>query len=120
MIILVDCEWGDYGDWSECSESCGTGTEFRDRAVKISAQNGGEACTGEAREQKECNTHPCAGRLMFYSFVSFIHMHCRFVDNIILQKQKVKKIITPYIVAKRGLLNKFGIEGQILSRQKIS
>merc|ERR1719510_2859464 len=30
----VDCEWGDYGDWSECSESCGTGTEFRDRVVK--------------------------------------------------------------------------------------
>ena len=62
LITLVDCEWGDYGDWSECSESCGNGTEFRDRVVKISAQHGGQNCTGEAREQKQCNTHPCAGK----------------------------------------------------------
>lgn len=55
-----DCEWDLYGDWSECDKPCGGGTEFRERVVKSEAKYGGENCTGEEREEKQCNVHNCA------------------------------------------------------------
>ena len=56
-----NCEWNTFGDWSECSATCGGGVQSRERTVKQEAENGGHNCTGEAREETPCNTHNCAG-----------------------------------------------------------
>ena len=46
---------------SECSATCGGGTQHRERTKKQEAEHGGANCTGLAREESACNTHNCAG-----------------------------------------------------------
>jgi len=55
-----NCEWNTFGDWSECSASCGGGNQHRERTKKQEAEFGGQNCTGGAREVTPCNTHNCA------------------------------------------------------------
>ena len=56
----VDGGWGDFGDWSECSMSCGGGTKSRSRTCTSPAPaNGGAECEGDAEETESCNTEPC-------------------------------------------------------------
>ena len=61
LLIIVNCEWNAFGEWSECSKQCGTGTQTRTRTEKTPAQNGGATCDGEATETQDCNTHECPG-----------------------------------------------------------
>ena len=61
LYISENCEWNEYGDWSECSATCGGGTHYRERTKKQEAEHGGQNCTGDAREEAACNTHNCAG-----------------------------------------------------------
>jgi len=57
----VDGEWGEFGDWSECSAECGGGSQTRSRACDSPAPaNGGAACVGEETETMDCNTDLCA------------------------------------------------------------
>ncbi|KAL5248186.1 hypothetical protein ACHWQZ_G017384 [Mnemiopsis leidyi] len=59
-VLPVDGEWSDYGVWSECTVSCGTGTKSRTRTCTNPAPaNGGADCVGEAAETEECNTNAC-------------------------------------------------------------
>ncbi len=60
-LFLVDCEWTDFSDWSQCSAECGTGTQTRTRTEKTAAEHGGAACNGDAIETQDCNTHECPG-----------------------------------------------------------
>ena len=55
----MDCQWGDFGEWSQCSATCAGGTQSRSRDVKMSESNGGQSCSGQKTEQKDCNTQPC-------------------------------------------------------------
>ena len=60
-IILVDCEWDDFGEWTSCSKTCGGGQQSRSRAIKVEAENGGKECTGSVTDTKLCNTQECIG-----------------------------------------------------------
>ena len=56
----VNGGWGDYGDWSKCSKSCGGGTKTKSRTCSAPAPtNGGAECEGDAKETEDCNTEPC-------------------------------------------------------------
>ena len=55
----VNCRWGEFDEWSECSERCGGGNKTRSRSQLIPASNGGKECEGKAIEQNICNTSPC-------------------------------------------------------------
>ncbi|PIK58828.1 hypothetical protein BSL78_04287 [Apostichopus japonicus] len=57
----IDGAWSDYGDWSDCSQTCDTGVQIRERRCdNPPPQHGGQNCTGVSREQKECrNRRPC-------------------------------------------------------------
>ena len=60
MSISVDCSWNSWQSWSSCTKSCGGGTKKKTR-TKNDAVCGGAACTGNAVEFLNCNTHCCAG-----------------------------------------------------------
>uniref|UniRef100_A0A8C9U7R4 Complement component C7 n=1 Tax=Scleropages formosus TaxID=113540 RepID=A0A8C9U7R4_SCLFO len=50
----VNCQWGSYGDWSEC-DGC-TGMQTRTRPVQVYAQFGGIPCSGEPTQKQSCTT----------------------------------------------------------------
>ncbi|CAH1263269.1 CSMD3 [Branchiostoma lanceolatum] len=52
----VDCAWGGFRDWSQCTATCGTqGTQERTRSISRGASCGGSACTGDSVERRACN-----------------------------------------------------------------
>ena len=57
----IDCEWGSYGDWTECSEDCGGGNKTRSRSKTALESNGGKECEGNATEIVTCNEDSCPG-----------------------------------------------------------
>ena len=60
--IAVDGGWSDYGEWSECSASCGGGTQVKIRTcTKPAPAHGGADCVGKSQKTQECNTHACPG-----------------------------------------------------------
>ena len=58
----MDCKWSDFSAWGECSQSCGSGTQVRERSILMLPRNGGRACRGDARQRRPCNTFKCPRR----------------------------------------------------------
>ena len=54
-------EWEDWGEWSQCSATCGPGIEFRARSCNKPFAGGNETCPGNATEAKVCNLVNCPG-----------------------------------------------------------
>lgn len=59
-VCTVDCVWGPWRSWSQCSALCGGGTRTSSRG-KSEARNGGKPCVGSATHTEECNAQPCPG-----------------------------------------------------------
>eukprot|EP01128_Nolandella_sp_AFSM9_P004201 TRINITY_DN1848_c0_g1_i1.p1 TRINITY_DN1848_c0_g1~~TRINITY_DN1848_c0_g1_i1.p1 ORF type:complete len:516 (+),score=77.39 TRINITY_DN1848_c0_g1_i1:195-1742(+) len=59
-LCPVDCLWGPWSGYSQCSASCGGGSQTRTRSIQTPNANGGAACTGSSSENRDCNTTPCA------------------------------------------------------------
>jgi len=55
----VDCLWGSYGEWSNCSKTCGGGERTRTRNETTPASNGGQECDGDSTETENCNQEEC-------------------------------------------------------------
>lgn len=63
--FVVDGGWADFGNWSMCSVTCGTGTSTRQRACdNPPAAHGGLPCPGSKTEQKICHLDTCPGRII--------------------------------------------------------
>jgi len=56
----VDCTWGEWQGWSECSKDCGGGEQKNHRKVKQHAEFHGKACQGNGTETKACNLQACS------------------------------------------------------------
>ena len=54
-------EWEDWGEWSQCSATCGPGIKFRARSCNKPVAGGNETCLGNATEAKVCNLDNCPG-----------------------------------------------------------
>lgn len=54
----VDCVVGEWGNWTACDTSCGTGEQAKIRPVAKAAQYGGALC-GALLGTKKCNSQPC-------------------------------------------------------------
>ena len=61
LNVLVNCEWSDFGEWSECSKSCGGGEKTSSRSVVKPALYGGKECEGKEIQIESCNDQPCPG-----------------------------------------------------------
>ncbi|XP_071138997.1 A disintegrin and metalloproteinase with thrombospondin motifs adt-1-like isoform X3 [Mytilus edulis] len=52
--------WSEWGVWSLCSTSCGSGNRTRNRLCENPPpSNGGEYCNGKTLDSDTCNTHEC-------------------------------------------------------------
>ena len=58
---IVDCEWSQYTEWSDCSKSCGGGTRISNRTIIKNAVAGGHECIGESLKIEPCNDQLCPG-----------------------------------------------------------
>ena len=59
LYCLVDCVWDDFGDWSSCSKSCGSGQKSRTRSILTPSLYGGHNCEGKSIETATCNNNAC-------------------------------------------------------------
>ncbi|VDI00055.1 Hypothetical predicted protein, partial [Mytilus galloprovincialis] len=60
MIHILDGQWAEWNEWSECTISCGKGYKLRNRScTDPSPQFGGELCNGNETETDICNTNDC-------------------------------------------------------------
>ena len=55
---IQDCQVSSFGDWSACSQTCGSGTWTRTRSVTIQAGEGGAACPNLS-QTISCNIAAC-------------------------------------------------------------
>ncbi len=54
----IDCQVSEWSNWSDCSTSCGDGTQTRTRYVTVPPQNGGASCP-LLIESQPCNKGAC-------------------------------------------------------------
>ena len=78
--IVVNCRWGSYQTWSECTKSCGGGTRESIRVIEQEAKNGGVPCVGSAKRTVACNKESCPGKnnglflFKWYKIIKFLSM----------------------------------------------
>ena len=58
------CKWSSWGRWSECSKSCGGGSQEKRRTVATTAKYGGRECQGRSSRTRSCKTQPCPGKII--------------------------------------------------------
>ncbi|XP_069066851.1 SCO-spondin-like [Pleurodeles waltl] len=52
--------WTGWSSWSDCSASCDSGIQIRNRSCSHpNPSHGGAECTGPQIQTRDCNTHPC-------------------------------------------------------------
>ena len=61
QICPLDCVVTEFGAWSACSASCGSGTQTRRRSVVNNATDGGAVCPTPLVESQSCNALCCPG-----------------------------------------------------------
>jgi len=55
----VNCQWGDWADWSACPASCGSAMRSKTRPKKREERSGGEPCDGNVTAMERCTFVPC-------------------------------------------------------------
>ena len=58
MCFLVNCQWGEWNQYSTCSKSCGNGTQTRSRSKSVIEKYGGK-CDGSSTQTISCNKKDC-------------------------------------------------------------
>merc|ERR1719313_2106109 len=59
QVIPINCEWDDWSEWEECSETCGGGDRKRTRVRKVLGLFGGDECIGPHENTESCNINVC-------------------------------------------------------------
>ena len=70
-FLVVDCVWSQFGNWSECSKTCGGGKKTSKRKIITEAIGGGKDCDGDNTKVESCNEQPCPGRLHIRVIIMF-------------------------------------------------
>ena len=75
LLVVVNCVWLPWTNWTECSEECGGGSQHRNRD-KLLEKYGGLPCKGDDEEIRDCNTHHCPSKFEHFFFYSLISAYC--------------------------------------------
>ncbi|ESO90272.1 hypothetical protein LOTGIDRAFT_123688 [Lottia gigantea] len=60
IYFTVDGDWGNWGEFSNCTKTCGNGTRTRQRLCdNPSPAHGGATCLGNQTETVACAEIPC-------------------------------------------------------------
>lgn len=63
VSAVVNGGLSDYGDWGNCSSTCGVGVKERTRTcTNPPPSGGGGQCSGANKETQHCSSSPCPGR----------------------------------------------------------
>lgn len=54
-----DCVWETWSEWTTCSETCGVGSQSRNRSIDTYQEGNGECKQKDGCETRDCNTHMC-------------------------------------------------------------
>lgn len=61
-VMIVDGVWSPWSIWTNCSQTCGSGTQTRNRSCENpKPAYGGKACFGSPNGEQICNKQECAG-----------------------------------------------------------
>ena len=72
FVSLVDGGFSEWGNYTECSATCGGGNQMRMRTCTNPVPlNGGKPCVGLTTESKECNMQECPGINNGNTFVQY-------------------------------------------------
>lgn len=63
VVFAVEGQWLDWAAWSQCSVSCGSGTQQRQRRCSVSVHGWAE-CKGPHAETRECTNPSCGGKFL--------------------------------------------------------
>ncbi|CAD7936456.1 unnamed protein product [Amoebophrya sp. A120] len=56
----VDCVWGEWTEWNDCSATCGNGVHERERGIDVAPRGIGKLCEAKDRaEVKPCKVQEC-------------------------------------------------------------
>ena len=59
-VMLVDGGWSEWTGWSQCTKTCGTGTQQISRKCNDPVpQHGGHDCGADNSQSRDCNKLPC-------------------------------------------------------------
>lgn len=59
----MDCQWGDWIEWTTCTKTCGGGSQSRTRMIVSAPKGGGKLCDAKvSSEVGSCNDYPCNGQ----------------------------------------------------------
>ena len=62
-FVVVNGSWGPWQGWSDCSQTCGSGSQTRRRMCNDPPPNGGgNECQGNYAESVSCNAENCPGK----------------------------------------------------------
>uniref|UniRef100_A0A3B4BBU5 Complement factor properdin n=1 Tax=Periophthalmus magnuspinnatus TaxID=409849 RepID=A0A3B4BBU5_9GOBI len=63
----VNGGWTPWSEWSDCSVTCGRGSQVRSRAcINPPPRNNGSDCSGPDRDSQECHKPPCLSVFSFF------------------------------------------------------
>ena len=66
MYLATFGDWATWSAWSDCTESCGGGTQSRTR--ECVTQDGDEDCIGDGQQNRVCNDVECPGLQFKHEF----------------------------------------------------
>lgn len=72
MSIVVNGMWSNWGEWGECSTTCGDGSRSRNRTCNNPAPaNGGNDCDSQKTNTEACEEPPaCPGSVFLYLYIT--------------------------------------------------
>ena len=64
-ISVVHGQWSEWGGYTTCTKTCGTGNQIRIRTcTNPPPSGGGNPCGGSSSQSRDCNDNACPGAFL--------------------------------------------------------
>ena len=73
IIAVAAAQWPPWGNWSQCTTTCGPGSKFRARSCSDPELTGSSGCLGNQTQIEPCFEAECPGGFFYtYLFVTLL------------------------------------------------